>query len=372
MKETEDFAYQKLPFQKSSDEQSTQQNYDDVMDDKQVDFSTAFIEGAKTTARRLLFHFKALASAITLQICKFFIPSSIDPFYGATFLCSYIGVVMLFPLQKNHLATGLGLLTALLVTLAGSWPIALLCGGIITMVLDLIEQKTDNSGFWFTIPLSILSLFYANINMSPSLFSQPPIWAYAGIGLILVMGLMRPKKLQHFANLALMNELDKNSYLARLERLAAQKLAAKKAVQEELSYAVFARHIEMLRLIEEENGQLPPKLANVVQHIGEQSTDILKIMKADPRDVLPGGQFLNRYLPLIHQSIVRYSTIKSLHSQDDINEDIDEKTFIALKSMQQAFTQMRQQLAENDLDDLRVDLKVMDQLIRSQGFEIKD
>jgi len=135
---------------------------------------------------------------------------------------------------------------------------------------------------------------------------------------------------------------------------------------------LFARHIEVLRLIEDENKNLPPQLAMIVEKIGTQSIDILKIMKTDPRDVLPGGQFLNRYLPLIHQSVVRYTTIKSLHSEENVKENIDEKTLVALNGMQQAFTQIRQQLADNDVDDLRVDLKVMDQLIRSQGFEIKD
>lgn len=149
------------------------------------------------------------------------------------------------------------------------------------------------------------------------------------------------------------------------------KAETKKQAEEEKSYALFARHIEILRLIEEENKNLPDPLAEVIEQIGHQSINILNLMRADPRDVLAGGQFLNRYLPLIHQSIVRYSTIKSLHSDTNLDEDIDHKTLVALTGMQQAFTQIRKQLAENDVDDLRIDLKVMDQLIRSQGFEIK-
>ncbi|GAA5095652.1 5-bromo-4-chloroindolyl phosphate hydrolysis family protein [Wohlfahrtiimonas larvae] len=370
-----DYNEKTLPFQKPASH-AIIDNVDEIkvtqIRQEEVDFSNAFIKGAKTTAKRMIFHFKAIAGGLTVQILKWFVPSSIDPFYGATFLCSYIGIVMLFPLRKNHLATGLGLITALLVALTGMWPIALLFGGIMTTLLDLIEQKTDNTGFWFTTPLSLLALFYANIKMPESVFASMPIWAYGAMAAVLVAGLLKPQALKHLANMVLMSEADKQAYLENIEAQKALAIAKQQAAKEEQSFALFARHIEVLRLIEVENKNLPPQLAMIVEKIGQQSIDILKIMKADPRDVLPGGQFLNRYLPLIHQSVVRYSTIKSLHSEENIQENIDEKTLIALNGMQQAFTQIRQQLAENDVDDLRVDLKVMDQLIRSQGFEIKD
>ena len=370
-----DYNEKTLPFQKP-ESHTVIDNVDEIkvtnIRQEEVDFSNAFIKGAKTTAKRMIFHFKAIAGGLTAQILKWFVPSSIDPFYGATFLCSYIGIVMLFPLRKNHLATGLGLITALLVAFTGMWPIALLFGGMMTMLLDLIEQKTDNTGFWFTIPLSLLALFYANIKMPESIFASMPIWAYGAMAAIFAVGLLKPKALKHFANITLMSEADKKAYLDNIEAQKALAIAKQQAAKEEQSFALFARHIEVLRLIEDENKNLPPQLAIIVEKIGHQSIDILKIMKADPRDVLPGGQFLNRYLPLIHQSVVRYTTIKSLHSEENIQENIDEKTLIALNGMQQAFTQIRQQLADNDVDDLRVDLKVMDQLIRSQGFEIKD
>lgn len=366
-----DYSEKTLPFQKkqsSSDHLNTEKEYIKI---EEVDFGTAFIKGAKTTAKRMLFHFKAIAGGLTAQILKLFIPSSIDPFYGATFLCSYIGIVMLFPLQKNYFATALGLLTTLLLVLVGMWPIALLFGGFMTMLLDLIEQKNENSGFWLTIPFSLLAISYANIKMPETIFTAMPIWVYALLLLILVIGIIRPKKLRHQANLLLMPSSEKARYLANIAELEARKLEAQKLAEEEKSYAIFARHIEVLRLIEAENENLPEHLSVVIEQIGHQSISILNLMHADPRDVVAGGQFLNRYLPLIHQSIVRYSTIKSLHSDANLDEDIDHKTLVALTGMQQAFTQIRQQLAENDVDDLHIDLKVMDQLIRSQGFEIK-
>lgn len=368
---SQDYNEHNLPFQKKPSKTAETVEVVQTIDTEELDFSSAFIQGAKTTAKRLLFHFKAMAGGITAQILKFFVPSSIDPFYGATLICTYLGIVMLFPLRKNHLATGLGLLASLVVICAGMWPLAILIGGLVTLLLDLIEQKTDNTGFWFTIPLSLLALLYANIQMPESIIAALPIWAYGLLAIIILCGLIKPSALKHAANLSLMNAQEKKQYFKFIEQNKALKASHEKTLKEEQSYAIFARHIEVLRLMESEKESLPAHLSNIVDHIGEQSVQILKIMKADSRDVLPGGQFLNRYLPLIHQSIVRYNTIHELHSPTAIHEDIDDKTLIALQSMQQAFTQMRQQLADNDVDDLQVDLNVMDKLIRSQGFEIK-
>lgn len=366
-----DYSEKNLPFQKQPSYKEEANVKKEHIEIEEIDFGTAFIKGAKTTAKRMLFHFKAIAGGLTAQILKLFVPSTIDPFYGATFLCSYIGIVMLFPLRKNYFATSLGLLTTLLLVIVGMWPIALLFGGFMTMLLDLVEQKNENSGFWFTIPFSLLAISYANIQMPETIFSALPLWTYIILAILLAIGLIRPRALRHQANLLLMPSAEKKIYLANIAKQENMKLKAQKAAEEQKSYAIFARHIEVLRLIEEENKKLPDNLSTVIDQIGHQSISILNLMQADPRDVIAGGQFLNRYLPLIHQSIVRYSTIKSLHSDANLDEDIDHKTLVALTGMQQAFIQIRKELAENDVDDLHIDLKVMDQLIRSQGFEIK-
>ncbi|WP_246782683.1 5-bromo-4-chloroindolyl phosphate hydrolysis family protein [Wohlfahrtiimonas chitiniclastica] len=343
-----------------------------ILRQEEIDFSEALVKGAKTTAKRMLFHTKAFLGGITAQVLKLFIPSSIDPFYGATFLCSYLGILSLFPLRKNHTATLLGLIVALATVLGGLWPVALLFGGLTTTIIDLFDKETRNTGFWFTIPLSLLALAFASIHMPESIFSAMPIWTYGSIAMAIGLGVLKPKALKHLANLALMNEDEKRSYLESIQMQAAAKIAKANAEKEERSYAIFARHIEMLRLIEEHTTQLPNDLSIVVESIGTESVDILKIMQRDPRDVIAGGQFLNRYLPLIHQSLVRYSTIKSLHDAQSIEMDIDAKTLQSLRGIQQAFVQIKKQLADNDVDDLKVDLNVMDKLIRAQGFEIKE
>lgn len=369
MADPTDYHEDSLPFQKKTESASQQPQAIEITE---IDFSEALIKSAKTTFKRMLFHIKAGLVGATAQILKLFIPSNIDPFYGATFLASYLGIVMLFPLRKNHLTTSMGILTAIIMVLSGLWPLALLIGGFITTILDLIHQKSNNTGFWFTIPLSLLTLFYANIYMTPSLFEAIPMVTYIIIAVVFCLGILPIPALKHWSNLALMNEQDKNHYLASLAQLKALTKEAEIHAKNQQSLAVFARHIEILRLIELENEKLPDSMAIIVEEIGAQSIDILKIMKADPRDVIAGGQFLNRYLPLIHQSIVRYTTIKTLNNDDKISQDIDEKTLTSLKGMMQAFVQIKQQLASNDMDDLQVDLNVMDKLIRSQGFEIKD
>ncbi|OYQ75375.1 hypothetical protein [Wohlfahrtiimonas sp. G9077] len=343
-----------------------------ILRQEEIDFSQALVKGAKTTVKRMLFHSKAFLGGITAQVLKLFIPSSIDPFYGATFLCNYLGIISLFPLHKNHTATLLGLIVAAATVVGGLWPVALLFGGLTTTIIDLLDKETRNTGFWFTIPLSLLALAFASIQMPASILSAMPIWIYGIIALAIVTGFLKPKAVKHLANLALMKEDEKRSYLENIERQMAAQLAKENAAKEARSYAVFARHIEILRLIEEHTTQLPYDLAIVVESIGTESVDILKIMQRDPRDVIAGGQFLNRYLPLIHQSLVRYSTIKSLHDTQSIEMDIDAKTLQSLRGIQQAFVQIKKQLADNDVDDLKVDLNVMDKLIRAQGFEIKE
>ena len=42
-----------------------------------------------------------------------------------------------------------------------------------------------------------------------------------------------------------------------------------------------------------------------------------------------------------------------------------------MNTLQQAFEQLAFELVENDLHDLKIDMNVIDTLVRSQGFEVK-
>ncbi len=363
-----------LPFQNEKVAELPEQEDSNLIETEstQIDFSSAFINQAKATLNRFVFHVKAFLGGLTAQILKLFLPkSSFDPFYGITFLANYLGIVMLFPGKTNRLALGLGIIIAVLMVGIGFWPIALLVGGLFSTLFDMADRKMENGAAWITIPLALITLYLATIGHKGSFFSILPTWALGtSVGLTIAFFIFKTQ-LRPLMHRLFMNEDERRRFREEMTKLKEQAREAHNLSQRRNRYAIFERHLELLRLIEAEMKKIQNPIANQIQVIGERSMAIIKCMDDDPRDVIVGGQFLNRYLPMIHQSIVRYNVISELNEVENKNE-IYEKTLRSLNGMKQAFIQMHQQLIDNDVEDLKIDLNVMDKLIKSQGFFIDD
>lgn len=342
-----------------------------------VDFSNAFsrgFEGVKATFNRMIDHSKAFLSGVLAQILVFIIPAKISLTPVFPLLTTYLGLIMLFPSRPNRFALGVGVIAGVITLLSGFWPLAPIIAGLVAAIVGTRDKEIDNQTFWITIPLALIMIAGSVATQPASFWNILPIPTLLGIGATTLFGLFAPKNIRRKLSYYFMNEAEKKAYQkeeqAIKEAMEAMKEAARLTAEKNAKYALFSRHIEILALIEKEVDHLPTDIADIIVDIGTSSIKIIQAIEKDPRDVLTGGRFLNRYLPLIQENVVRYRTIMEYAPQNP--EALHEKTAKSLNGVRQAFEQITIELIENNQHDLNIDLNVMDKLIRSQGFEIKE
>lgn len=348
-----------------------------IEDDILEGLGTAFnrgVAGVKATFERMVDHAKAFLTGVGAQISTFFVPSKIDLTLGFTFLTTYLGILMLFPSRPNRFALGVGIMAGILMILSGLWPLAAIIGGLVAAISGIRDHQIDNKAFWFTIPFALLMIVGSVATQTETIIGIIPTITLMGLLLITLFGVFAPKNIRRKFSFYFMNQSEKEAY--REEEKAIQ--AAPKALEEAnqlkakkaQKYALFGRHIEVLEKIEIQVTQLPQDLANPVIEIGISSTKIIKAMERDPRDVLVGGRFLNRYLPIIQENLAKYITVREyapIEKQQELHIDVMK----SMSTLQQAFTQLSLELVANEMHDLKIDMNVIDTLVRSQGFEIK-
>ena len=348
-----------------------------IEDDIFINLSGAFsrgVAGVKATFDRMVDHAKAFLTGVGTQIATFFIPSKIDLTLGFTFLTTYLGMIMLFPSRPNRFALGVGIIAGILMIMSGLWPLAPIIAGLVAAITGIRDTQIDNRTFWFTIPFALLLIVGSVATQTDTILDIIPSITLIGLALTTLFGVLAPKNIRRKLSYYFMNEAEKHLYLeeekAIQEAMKALEEANRLKAEKAQKYALFGRHIEILETIEIQVTKLPQDLSEQVTDIGITSIKIIKAMERDPRDVLVGGRFLNRYLPIIQENLTKYITVQEYapeHKIAELHQDI-------LKSMtrlQQAFTQLSLELIENDLHDLKIDMNVIDTLIKSQGFEVR-
>lgn len=363
--------------QEKNQRDSSQYRHINLEDDILKSLNGAFnrgIAGVKATFDRMVDHAKAFLTGIGTQVAAFFIPSKVDLTLGFTFLTTYLGMIMLFPARPNRFALGIGLVAGLFMILSGLWPLAPLIGGLVAAISGIKDTQIDNKAFWFTIPFSLLLLVGSVATQPESILNIIPITTLVGLLLLILFGLGAPKSLRRKLSYYLMNEAEKSAYreeeLAQEAAVKAQEEAKRLTAEKAQKYALFERHIEILTKIEEQVPKLPADLSDQVVEIGLSSVKIIKAMEKDPRDILVGGRFLNRYLPIIQENLAKYITVTE-YAPPETQQALHLDLIKSMATLQQAFNQLTLELIENDVHDLKIDLNVIDTLVRSQGFEIK-
>lgn len=348
-----------------------------IEDDILEGLGTAFnrgVAGVKATFDRMVDHAKAFLTGVGAQIATFFIPSKIDLTLGFTFLTTYLGMIMLFPSRPNRFALGVGIIAGILMILSGLWPLAAIIGGLVAAISSIRDHHIGNSAFWFTIPLALLMLVGSVATQTETIIGIIPTITLIGLLFLTLFGIFAPKNIRRKFSFYFMSESEKEAYQEEEKAIQAALKALEEAnqlkAQKAQKYALFGRHIEVLEKIEIQITQLPQDLADHVIEIGISSTKIIKAMERDPRDVLVGGRFLNRYLPLIQENLAKYITVREyapLEKQQELHIDVMK----SMSTLQQAFAQLSLELVANEMHDLKIDMNVIDTLVRSQGFEIK-
>lgn len=332
------------------------------------------VAGVKATFDRMVDHAKAFLIGVGTQIATFFIPSKIDLTLGFTFLTTYMGMIMLFPSRPNRFALGVGVIAGILMILSGLWPLAAIIGGLVAAISGIRDSHIGNKAFWFTIPLALLMLVGSVATQTETIFGIIPITTLIGLLLTTIFGIFAPQNIRRKFSYYFMSETEKIAYQEEEQAIqAAQRAldeASKLKAEKAQKYALFGRHIEILEKIELQVIKLPNDLSDQVVEIGISSVKIIKAMEKDPLDVLVGGRFLNRYLPIIQENLAKYITVTE-YAPIDKQQALHLDVMKSMSTLQQAFSQLSLELIENELHDLKIDMNVIDTLVRSQGFEIE-
>ncbi len=114
--------------------------------------------------------------------------------------------------------------------------------------------------------------------------------------------------------------------------------------------------------------QLPKEYENHITSISSSTINIIKAMTNDPRDIVPGQLFLDRYLNSTLQMINSFCQINIQDSTDNTSQEIRESTLKFLESLNSAFEQQYQNLLSNDKDDLIVNIKTFKKILHFDGF----
>lgn len=267
------------------------------------------------------------------------------------YFCTYLGLLLLFPMRMDVMATVYGVILAVAGAwlLSPFWFLAVAAGGIVTFILTTRKRRRPAIGSMGALALLMLSMLAFKV--FPYL---TPTFYIVSAG-VLACGLFLPD----FYERRQLRKL-RDAQLLEEQRRQAEILAEQEG-KETYELAL----IEMIRL----RRQLPTEVSMLVSSIEARTRAIMKCMREDLRDVNPGARFLNRYLPMINRSLEGFIRIAELKAAADEVAQAQLQVRTTLITMDKAFAEKHQRLLNNDLDDLKADLSVMDKLVRSDGYK---
>lgn len=350
-----------VPVTKAPQGASEKQDKNTAEPDQEGGLAGKIIGHGKRAFSRAIFHLKAWGTGILAEVLTGLIPSSLNMPIGATALSTILGMFLLFPYHINRSATLMGIFTALLFIAAGYWPLAIAFGGLVTALIHIVNRRSAPLAFFFILPALLLCV---SLGVGTQFLLTMPVWLYGGIGASIVLGILRPHWLTKIAG-----KLFEFSDKKQLEDVSKKTIEMEEDAQIDDEFKDFPAHVKELEKMRLQTGRLPDEMAAVVKEIKLKARAILKCMNEDPRDVMPGNQFLNRYLPMLNTTIEQFAALANNGANSVEIERTREQTLRVLSDMNDAFGQAHQRLVDNDVDDLLISLKVMDRLRKSDGYD---
>ena len=111
---------------------------------------------------------------------------------------------------------------------------------------------------------------------------------------------------------------------------------------------------------------LPDSLAKHVLSISNSSVEIVKNMREDPADRLPGERFLSRYLTAVHKIVDEYIRLAEGPVQKDVEHALSRSAEL-LQRMDDAFKDELASLLQNDAINLTAEVDAIDAMLRMKG-----
>jgi len=136
--------------------------------------------------------------------------------------------------------------------------------------------------------------------------------------------------------------------------------------QEEIAFTDLTLDRQIARL--EKIAKLPEPVKQALTDIITAARQIRHCMESDDRDSEPGRQFLQRYLPIVEKIVTKGQTLaRQLEDAEKRQQSITEQ-LDALASLSLAFRQQHQKLLENDSDDLSIEIKALEKILKTDGY----
>lgn len=293
----------------------------------------------------------------------------------AIMVASYLSLLLIFPHRSDRFSSKIGVFSALVALLWAPWQLVLCFGAFPAFLIQTVNQKTWRLGSVFAVVLLGVGLLWDQ-NL-PRLFAQiMPSWYLGFLVIITLFGCYGNKIL-------LINQL--YDFVYNLPPKEKPTVVVSKPLESVLETSVVTasngqqmikaeiqKHRDVLQQLIHYHKKLPYDLSRHLTDICDYSFKILDSMERDPRDFEPGDRFLNRYLKA-SETIINQFIELSQHSSNvpQINE-LKGQLAQSLKDLANAFEIQHMKLLENDSSDLTVEVKLVDKLLKMEGFKTED
>ncbi|MCR4666166.1 MAG: 5-bromo-4-chloroindolyl phosphate hydrolysis family protein [Desulfovibrio sp.] len=111
---------------------------------------------------------------------------------------------------------------------------------------------------------------------------------------------------------------------------------------------------------------LPQTLSKPVQSIAQSTLSIVKSMRDDPADRLPGERFLDRYLVAVHKIVDEHMRLAGGPMQKDI-ENALQRSVEVLERMDSVFKDELASLMQNDAINFSAEVEALDAMLSMKG-----
>lgn len=282
----------------------------------------------------------------------------------------WISLSLYWPVKRAKGAVLTGSIITLIGLLSGNLMAGIALGALITGLLHIVVGRKFNFSIIILGGVMIACLIGHDMvfTSKASILEETPDWFLIVSFVLGLLGLVwgeASKQLKTEEKSITTNPPQRGALLEHVNN-GVQTSEAAAISNQKKEYEPYYADLKIIASICE---SLPKDLFVPTQKIGQKTLAILECMNEDVRDVQAGHQFLGRYLPMIRKSLETFSRL----AKHKVNEEEFLKAKIltqqVLNNMAAAFTQMHQQLLSNDVDDLVVNLKTLDRLRQSAGFD---
>lgn len=291
---------------------------------------------------------------------------------NAILVVSYLSLLLIFPYRSDRFSSKIGVIATLVALLWAPWQLVLCFGAFPAFFVQLVNRKSWCLGSTFVA--IFLGIGLSVDDNLPQLFAQiMPGWYLGFLVFITLFGCYGNKfilinRLYDFVyNLPPKDQptvVVNNKIDAVLETSVVTASNGPQIIKAEIQ-----KHRDVLQQLIHYHKKLPYDLSRYLTHICEYSFKILDCMEKDPRDFEPGDRFLNRYLKATETIVNQFIELSQHSSTVPQINNLKQQLAQSLKDLANAFAAQHAKLLENDSTDLTVEVKLVDKLLKMEGFK---